>query len=52
MIHIGKKVPAKLFKEGWRETGAIHLGYGVWIISLEKRDKPKPKNTGISKMGG
>lgn len=35
-IHIGKQVPKKLKDAGWKEKSAIHIGKGVWIITLEK----------------
>lgn len=37
-VHIGKKVPKKLYEEGWREVGglSIHLGRGIWVLRLEK----------------
>lgn len=37
MIHIGRKIPKKLYAEGWREEPkAIHLGRGIWFFMLRR----------------
>lgn len=37
MLHIGRKLPKKLERDGWREVdGAMHMGQGFWIIPLGK----------------
>lgn len=39
IIHIGKEVPKKFKKLGYKEVSASHIGHGVWIFRLEKKPK-------------
>ena len=35
ILHVGRKAP-----KGWKELpGAIHLGRGIWLKWIEKRNK-------------
>lgn len=37
MIHIGRKIPKKLYAAGWREgSKPIHLGRGIWFFMLRQ----------------
>ena len=38
-LHIGRKAPF-----GFREVGkSMHLGFGVWVMQIEKIERKSPK---------
>lgn len=35
LLHVGRKAP-----KGFRETGGMHLGKGIWMLTIEPITKP------------